>query len=145
MQRIPTSAGELRLSAVLQLGHFDGPLRAREARKNEKALTNQGLGVDFGGDEGDRTLDLRIANATLSQLSYVPTRGAIIADPAVTRQTPAPGRRGVARAAPERCTDRHTRRDGARTGEAIAKSPPAVPAGIRHDLAQHGPGTPVLA
>src|SRR5437016_10128969 len=28
---------------------------------------------DFGGDEGDRTLDLRIANATLSQLSYVPT------------------------------------------------------------------------
>ena len=25
-----------------------------------------------GGDEGDRTLDLRIANATLSQLSYVP-------------------------------------------------------------------------
>ena len=27
-----------------------------------------------GGDEGDRTLDLRIANATLSQLSYVPTR-----------------------------------------------------------------------
>ena len=26
-----------------------------------------------GGDEGDRTLDLRIANATLSQLSYVPT------------------------------------------------------------------------
>jgi hypothetical protein len=29
--------------------------------------------VFFGGDEGDRTLDLRIANATLSQLSYVPT------------------------------------------------------------------------
>src|SRR5437762_13289645 len=27
----------------------------------------------IGGDEGDRTLDLRIANATLSQLSYVPT------------------------------------------------------------------------
>ena len=26
-----------------------------------------------GGDEGDRTLDLRIANAALSQLSYVPT------------------------------------------------------------------------
>src|SRR5512134_2845250 len=27
-----------------------------------------------GGDEEDRTPDLRIANATLSQLSYVPTR-----------------------------------------------------------------------
>ncbi len=27
----------------------------------------------FGGDEEDRTPDLRIANATLSQLSYVPT------------------------------------------------------------------------
>ena len=26
-----------------------------------------------GGAEGDRTLDLRIANATLSQLSYRPT------------------------------------------------------------------------
>ena len=26
----------------------------------------------FGGAEGDRTLDLRIANATLSQLSYRP-------------------------------------------------------------------------
>lgn len=28
----------------------------------------------FGGDEEDRTPDLRIANATLSQLSYVPER-----------------------------------------------------------------------
>jgi hypothetical protein len=27
----------------------------------------------YGGAEGDRTLDLRIANATLSQLSYRPT------------------------------------------------------------------------
>ena len=31
---------------------------------------------EFGGDEEDRTPDLRIANATLSQLSYVPTEGA---------------------------------------------------------------------
>ena len=31
------------------------------------------FGLSIGGDEGDRTLDLRIANATLSQLSYVPT------------------------------------------------------------------------
>ena len=30
-----------------------------------------GLANDIG-DEGARTLDLRIANATLSQLSYVP-------------------------------------------------------------------------
>ena len=30
-------------------------------------------GVLFGGDEEDRTPDLRIANATLSQLSYVPS------------------------------------------------------------------------
>jgi hypothetical protein len=41
-----------------------------DARINKKASTNQGL--RSGGDEGDRTLDLRIANATLSQLSYVP-------------------------------------------------------------------------
>ena len=26
-----------------------------------------------GGDEGDRTLDLSVANAALSQLSYIPT------------------------------------------------------------------------
>ena len=39
-----------------------------------------------GGAEGDRTLDLRIANATLSQLSYRPTRV----------QTPdGSGRRGI--------------------------------------------------
>jgi hypothetical protein len=31
------------------------------------------LGRADGGAEGDRTLDLRIANATLSQLSYRPT------------------------------------------------------------------------
>ena len=29
-------------------------------------------GLNIGGAEGDRTLDLRIANATLSQLSYRP-------------------------------------------------------------------------
>jgi hypothetical protein len=28
--------------------------------------------LNVGGGEGDRTLDLRIANATLSQLSYSP-------------------------------------------------------------------------
>lgn len=36
----------------------------------------------IGGAEGDRTLDLRIANAALSQLSYRPTaRRAILASP----------------------------------------------------------------
>jgi hypothetical protein len=28
----------------------------------------------FGGDEGNRTLDLGVANAALSQLSYIPTK-----------------------------------------------------------------------
>jgi hypothetical protein len=32
-------------------------------------------GLKNGGGEGDRTLDLRIANATLSQLSYSPQKG----------------------------------------------------------------------
>ena len=34
---------------------------------------NACCGTPDGGDEEDRTPDLRIANATLSQLSYVPT------------------------------------------------------------------------
>src|SRR6185295_6827090 len=42
------------------------------ARRNKKRPERIRPGDD-GGDEGDRTLDLRIANATLSQLSYVPT------------------------------------------------------------------------
>ena len=42
-----------------------------------------------GGDEEDRTPDLRIANAALSQLSYVPMRGEIIANSGPHRQ---PGR-----------------------------------------------------
>ena len=33
------------------------------------------FGMLYGGDEEDRTPDLRIANATLSQLSYVPING----------------------------------------------------------------------
>ena len=45
---------------------------------------NQPRTVGFsnvGGEEEDRTPDLRIANATLSQLSYVPTEPAIISKP----------------------------------------------------------------
>jgi hypothetical protein len=42
-------------------------------------MLNVAEGIN-GGAEGDRTLDLRIANATLSQLSYRPTiRRAILA------------------------------------------------------------------
>src|SRR5882757_201908 len=41
---------------------------------------SRGQAEGNGGAEGDRTLDLRIANATLSQLSYRPTtRAAILA------------------------------------------------------------------
>lgn len=31
--------------------------------------------IETGGDEGDRTPDLGIANAALSQLSYIPGKG----------------------------------------------------------------------
>lgn len=34
--------------------------------------------MKFGGDKEDRTPDLRIANASLSQLSYIPTRKHIL-------------------------------------------------------------------
>ena len=40
------------------------------------------LGKVIGGAEGDRTLDLRIANATLSQLSYRPNLIAVSSTPA---------------------------------------------------------------
>ena len=48
-------------------------------KTNEKARRTRAFGTSWdlvkqliGGDEEDRTPDLRIANATLSQLSYVP-------------------------------------------------------------------------
>ena len=37
-----------------------------------------GVAVATGGPGGDRTLDLRVANAALSQLSYEPTAQSII-------------------------------------------------------------------
>ena len=46
--------------------------RVRTDLQTTRPAEPAGLSHD-GGDEGDRTLDLRIANATLSQLSYVPT------------------------------------------------------------------------
>jgi len=47
------------------------PRVARGKARNDKANREQ-LALKSGGDEEDRTPDLRIANATLSQLSYVP-------------------------------------------------------------------------
>jgi hypothetical protein len=46
--------------------------RAGDGRRGDVRSAGKGI----GGVEGDRTLDLRIANATLSQLSYHPTRRA---------------------------------------------------------------------
>jgi hypothetical protein len=40
--------------------------------KNSRDFAVLFFGLLVGGDEEDRTPDLRIANATLSQLSYVP-------------------------------------------------------------------------
>ena len=44
-------------------------LGCRDGRNRHATV---GADTEFGGDEEDRTPDLRIANATLSQLSYVP-------------------------------------------------------------------------
>ncbi len=48
------------------------PRVARGKARNDKANREQ-LALKSGGDEEDRTPDLRIANAGLSQLSYIPT------------------------------------------------------------------------
>jgi hypothetical protein len=37
-------------------------------------VRNEGARVELGGDEEDRTPGLGIANAALSQLSYIPER-----------------------------------------------------------------------
>ncbi len=47
------------------------PRVARGKARNDKANREQ-LALKSGGDGEDRTPDLRIANAALSQLSYVP-------------------------------------------------------------------------
>ena len=47
--------------------------RVSRASRKSKRPTGDGRALGIGGDEEDRTPDLRIANATLSQLSYVPT------------------------------------------------------------------------
>ena len=50
----------------------------RATRKQNKRVRRAAAAFACSGNgaEGDRTLDLRIANATLSQLSYRPTQGA---------------------------------------------------------------------
>ena len=47
------------------------PRVARGKARNDKANREQ-LALKSGGEEEDRTPDLRIANAALSQLSYFP-------------------------------------------------------------------------
>ncbi len=41
-------------------------------RAKKKMRNRSDYAFRFGGPEGDRTLDLRVANAALSQLSYEP-------------------------------------------------------------------------
>ncbi len=65
-----------------QMGSLTGGLLVREDYEAENRWRWSGDGVCLclhewkeknGGDEGDRTPNLRIANAALSQLSYIPT------------------------------------------------------------------------
>ncbi len=54
--------------------------RYRILRANTKKPIEESMGFEnFGGAEEDRTPDLRIANATLSQLSYRPNWSKILA------------------------------------------------------------------
>ena len=57
----------------MALGRFSHKKADFPMKTSENRLLLDCFGLAIGGDEGDRTLDLRIANATLSQLSYVPT------------------------------------------------------------------------
>ena len=49
--------------------------RCVDAHSLSQTRISADLSEKSGGGEGDRTLDLRIANATLSQLSYSPGKG----------------------------------------------------------------------
>jgi hypothetical protein len=63
------------------------PLSYRGLRLEAGALPRPRRG---GGGEGDRTLDLRIANATLSQLSYSPKKGPNLTSKGAPSQSIAP-------------------------------------------------------
>jgi hypothetical protein len=65
----PSGAPVLKVNVAPQLEvAIDKPRASNAVRQRILAIS-----CLCGGDEGDRTLDLRIANAALSQLSYVPT------------------------------------------------------------------------
>jgi hypothetical protein len=60
-------------SRRLQLTHCGSSVDPDEIRIVEHELIHY-----YGGDEGDRTPDLGIANAALSHLSYIPTRSCLL-------------------------------------------------------------------
>ena len=68
------------VAAQSRSSRFRGVRTSAQLSANDKA-DGQPSALVSGGDDEDRTHDLRIANAALSQLSYVPTRGRIIAGP----------------------------------------------------------------
>ena len=63
-------------------------LPAGRGSGNEKGPRERALLLGIGGVEGDRTLDLGIANAALSQLSYHPTEEAGFYPRPVNRNNP---------------------------------------------------------
>src|SRR6266850_679437 len=68
------TAGTLRRTGVLREQCSLVELREFSPTRSHKTIKGHRMMAPFcfGGDEEDRTPDLRIANATLSQLSYVP-------------------------------------------------------------------------
>jgi hypothetical protein len=75
MQTLQESApGRSRTCDLTLRRHSLYPLSYRGMPGRTGAIMLRSLSV-IGGGEGDRTLDLRIANATLSQLSYSPKKG----------------------------------------------------------------------
>ncbi len=61
---------QVSVSCVCQVLYFTGFFDLEAAKVwGKRGRSERGI----GGAEGNRTLDLRIANATLSQLSYGPT------------------------------------------------------------------------
>ena len=69
-------------------------VRAHSGPEMKKALNNKAFSVSVGGAEEDRTPDLRIANATLSQLSYRPNEAKILAQGTVEASAAANGTGG---------------------------------------------------
>ncbi len=75
-------------------------------RANEEALAHRvNQGLPSGGEEGDRTLDLRIANAALSQLSYFPGPHGLAALGATVKCSGEAALRKVLLVEPERMAD----------------------------------------